>query len=170
MFMAKRTKFTWEERKRIIQRLLPPENISVKELAKEIGVSDVTIYSWRTKINNGYLDEKSTNDKNYSPEDKFHIVMETYSLNEGELNAYCREKGLYPKTVKKWQQNAINGTEGTQSINETTEIKSKLKKEKETSKKLKSELNRKEKALAEAAALLVLRKKADAIWEDPEDE
>jgi len=96
--------------------------------------------------------------------------METYSLNEGELNAYCREKGLYPETVKKWQQNAINGTEGTQSINETTEIKSKLKKEKETSKKLKSELNRKEKALAEAAALLVLRKKADAIWEDPEDE
>jgi len=62
--MAKRTKFTWEERKRIIQRLLPPENISVKELAKEIGVSDVTIYSWRTKINNGYLDKKSNKNQN----------------------------------------------------------------------------------------------------------
>lgn len=168
--MAKRNKFTWEDRKRIIERLLPPENISVKELADEIGVSDVTIYSWRTKINNGYLDKKSNKNQKYSAEDKFHIVMETYSLTEGELNAYCREKGLYPETVKKWQKNAINGTEGTQSLTETTEIKSELKNEKEAYKKLQNELKRKEKALAETAALLVLRKKADAIWGDPEDE
>jgi transposase-like protein len=169
MFMAKRTKFTWEDRKRIIQRLLPPENISVKELAKEIGVSDVTIYDWRTKINNGYLDKKSSSDKKYSAEDKFHIVLETYSLSEGELNAYCRKKGLYPATVKKWQQNAIKGTEGPKSTVNTTEMRNELKKVKEDSKKLKSELNRKDKALAETAALLVLRKKANAIWGDPEE-
>jgi len=169
MFMAKRKNFTWEDRKRIIQRLLPPESISVKELAAEIGVSDVTIYDWRKKINSGYLDKKSNNDKKYSVEDKFHIVLETYSLNEGELNTYCREKGLYPATVKKWQQNAIKGIEGPKSIVNTIEIRSELKKAKEDSKKLKSELNYKDKALAETAALLVLRKKANAIWGDPEE-
>lgn len=169
IFMA-RSKFTWEDRKRIIQRLLPPENMSVKDLAKEVGVSDVTIYDWRTKINNGYLDKRSITDDQYSAEDKFHIVLETYSLNEEEFNAYCRKKGLYPKTIRRWQKNAMLGTDGANNHIQNKEIKDQLKAEKEISKKLKRELRRKEKALSETAALLVLRKKADAIWKDPEED
>ena len=48
------------------------------------------------------------------------------------------------------------------------ELEAELKSEREQNKKLLRELRYKEKALAETAALLVLRKKADAIWGDPE--
>lgn len=97
---------------------------------------------------------------------KFSVVLETQAMNAHELSAYCREKGLYPKQVHEWRDACLNGIESPALDPKAVRIEVRdLKKDK---KSLKRELRRKDKALAEAAALLVLAKKYRPLWEGEE--
>ena len=108
----------------------------------------------------------SSSDK-WSSEEKFAVVLETSTLSEIELSEYCRTKGLYPEQIKAWKQALIAGstTRPSKRAKQTPEQKA----DKKRIKDLERELRRKEKALAEAAALLVLGKKYDAYWKEKED-
>lgn len=108
----------------------------------------------------------SSSDK-WSNEEKFAVVLETAALPEADLNQYCREKGLYPEQVKQWKQACIAGN--TVKDKRNTKITAEQQSDKKRIKELERELRRKEKALAESAALLVLGKKFDAYWEEKED-
>ena len=101
--------------------------------------------------------------QNWSAEEKFQAVFTYEGLSEEERGKYLREHGLYSVDIERWREEM------------TAVLKKKRKSGKgdpkdRRIKQLESELRRKEKALAEAAALLVLKKKADAIWGDDEDE
>jgi len=102
----------------------------------------------------------------WSNEEKFAVVLETSALAEADLNEYCRSKGLFPEQVKGWKQACIEGNKSlsTRKAKETAEQKS----DKKQIKSLERELRRKDKALAEAAALIVLGKKYDAYWKEKE--
>ena len=99
-----------------------------------------------------------SNPENWSGEDKLTVVIETATLDEKELSEYCRKKkGLYAKQVARWKEISISG-------HDTSDLLSKAKRRelqqlKKMSHKTEKELRRNEKALAEAAALLVLKKK-----------
>ena len=98
---------------------------------------------------------------------KFAVVLETATLSAVELSEYCRAKGLYPEQIKAWKQACIAGNTTTKQVKRvktTPEQKS----DKNRIKELERELSRKEKALAETAALLVLGKKFDAYWKEKE--
>ncbi len=137
----------------------------VTDIQRETGVGINTLYRWRDKAKRGKGLSATTKYKNadkWSSEDKFQVVLETVNLNEIEISEYCRKKGLYVEQVKEWKDACIsaNDNEKTKKAKDTKELREAKKREE----KLEKELTRKEKALAEAAALLVLRKKADAIW------
>lgn len=104
----------------------------------------------------------------WSSQDKFFIVMETFSMNETELAEYCRKKGLYREQIEAWKKVCLQAN--GQAFDQAKQLNGELKEEKNRAKQLEKELQKKEKALAEAAALLLLRKKAQAIWGDEEDE
>ena len=105
----------------------------------------------------------------WSSQDKFMVVLEIANLTEIEFSEYCREKGVYPEQIKEWKEACINANDNARE--KSTKAGKELRAERKEKEKLEKELARKEKALAEAAALLVLRKKADAIWgTDEEDE
>ena len=93
-------------------------------------------------------------------------MLETSALNEAELAEYCRKKGLYTDQINAWRSKCMQANEKTL----TKEHKTGKLTDRKRIKKLEKELNRKEKALAETAALLVLRKKANAIWGENEDD
>jgi len=152
----------------ILSRLEPPSNEKVPEIAEEFGIPRSTIYQWVRATKK--KDERFTKlDKSkWSSEDKFQVVLETASLSEIELGEYCRRKGIYVEDVKAWRNHCAKAN--SPSAEDPQRLKEELKIEKEKSKQLASELRNKEKALAETAALLVLRKKAHAIWGDPEEE
>jgi transposase len=139
----------------IIAKMLPPNNVTVAQISQESGIPKDTLYAWRLKAR-GHLDAK----------DKFNIVVETAVMNEQELSAYCRRKGLYPDQVAGWtrQCTAANAPQNNEVDREQ------LRQQEREIKQLKAELRRKEKALAETAALLVLKKKVQEIWGDPEDD
>ncbi|MCK5786158.1 MAG: transposase [Candidatus Sabulitectum sp.] len=88
---------------------------------------------------------------------KLSIVIETAGLNKEELSEYCRKNRLYPEQIDQWRTAAIFANE-VSSATLTRKEKSELKKEKQKNRRLEKELNRKDKALAETAALLVLKK------------
>jgi predicted RNase H-like nuclease (RuvC/YqgF family) len=94
-------------------------------------------------------------------------VVETAALSQEELSAYCRRKGLYPEHIEQWRRQCAKANEPVASNKVDRE---KARQQDRQIKQLKSELRRKEKALAEAAALLVLKKKAQQLWGDPEDD
>tara|TARA_R110002095_G_scaffold664_4_gene3154 strand:- start:1586 stop:2083 length:498 start_codon:yes stop_codon:yes gene_type:complete len=160
-----------EERKNaIMQKMLSPINMAVSELAHAEGLSTKTLYRWRKEANSGsvYVSRKGSSSEQLSAEAKFAIVVETATLSEHELGQYCRERGLFPEQIKAWKHAFIQGAKP-----DPTQLKADkeaLSKERQRSKDLERELRRKDKALAETAALLVLRKKAHAIWGDEEDD
>lgn len=111
---------------------------------------------------------KTPTSNEWSADTKLATVIETAPLSESELSQYCREKGLYVDQVKSWKSQCLAGFH--LSTAQQKEAAKKAKTDQLKIKTLKKELRHKEKALAETAALLVLRKKLDAFWEqDNED-
>lgn len=89
-------------------------------------------------------------------------------MNELELAEYCRKKGLYREQIEAWKSVCLQAN--SQAFDQEKQLNVQLKEEKQRAKALEKDLQKKEKALAEAAALLLLRKKAQAIWGDDEEE
>lgn len=153
----------------IIARMLPPNNAYIPELSKETGIPKDTLYMWRLKARGKGLNPSSRRPdaKRLSSEDKFDIVVETAGMNQEEFSAYCRNKGLYPEQIEKWRRQCATAND---AVAPTKADREKTRQLGQENKQLKAELRRKEKALAEAAALLVLKKKARQLWGDPEDD
>ena len=159
--------YSTERKESVLKKLLPPHNLSVSVLAKQEGITEATLYNWRKqakKEGTPVPGNQPNISDNWSSESKLSVVMETASLNSAELSEYCRHKGLYPEQIKHWKEQFIAGF----SLQVETQSGSheQLKYANKKIKTLEKDLRRKEKALAEAAALLVLQKKFNALWED----
>jgi transposase-like protein len=137
-------------------------------LVRETGVSDVTLYKWRKDYRDRGVAVPTDNSKpeNWSSEDKLAVVIETAALNEVQLSEYCRRKGLYAEQIEQWKRAALSGYQHNEQGKK--EKNRHRQDDKKKIRELESALRRKEKALAETAALLVLSKKCEAIWGDEE--
>jgi transposase-like protein len=162
-------RYSEEFKESVVKRMMPPNPVSVSQVVKETGVSDVTLYKWRKDYRNRGIavPADSSNPENWSSEDKLAVVIETAAMNEMQLSEYCRSKGLYAEQIEQWKTAALSGYQHNEQVE-----KEKARNRQDDKKKirqLESELRRKEKALAETAALLVLSKKCEAIWGDEEN-
>jgi len=160
------TQYPDELKASIIAKMLPPNNAMVPELARETGIPKDTLYTWRRKAGKSGISIREKLGTGLSSEEKFNVVLETASLSEIELGEYCRRKGLFPQQINAWREVCTQAhapldpkAERKKMSNQTREIK-----------RLEADLRRKEKALAEAAALLILQKKVRSLWEEHEDE
>jgi transposase-like protein len=159
-----------EERKAaVLSKLLPPHNRPVPEIAKTEGISEATLYNWLKQVKQQGVPVPgsiSNSPEDWSGEAKFAVVIETAPLNAAELSEYCRAKGLYPEQIARWRQACIEGATTQESRDQA--FAGQLKAAKQHIRALEKDLRRKEKALAESAALLVLQKKFNTLWEDEE--
>lgn len=158
-----------ELKEQALLRLLPPYSWSLRQVANEIGTAPSTIFNWRKQLEDeGLLMPNEDKSIEYSADQIFTFVLETAVLSEYELVEYCRKHGLYLDQIKGWKKTCISAnvsdsTKRAQFMKESRVDKKRIK-------ELEKELQRKDKALAETAALLVLREKFNAQWEDKEDE
>lgn len=161
-------RYSKERKAAILKKMLPPHNRPVAELAREEGISVATLYSWRREARTrGALLPDTAGPDGWSSADKFAAVLETASLNEAELGEYCRKRGLYPEQLAAWRSACERANDWQRESDR--QLSASKQDDRKRIKELERELKHKEKALAETAALLVLRKKAQAIWGDPED-
>jgi transposase-like protein len=160
--------YSQEFRESLVRRMLAKE-VGMSALARETGIAEGTLYRWRDRAQLGTAGVSNGNRRErFSGARKLAVVMETAALNEAELNEYCRKKGLHAEQVRQWREQAEQAMSG--GLVSSQVHRQALQAEKRQREALERELRRKEKALAETAALLTLRKKAQAIWGEGEEE
>ena len=153
-----------------MQQMMPPLNRKVLDLARETGITTVTLRTWRhqARAEGKVVPGDGKQADQWSSQDKFRVVLESASLNAAELAEYCRRKGLYVEQIKAWREACEQANRPPQPSQARREREAD-KAAQQRIKQLERELRRKEAALAETAALLVLRKKAEALWGKEED-
>jgi len=154
----------------VLKKMLPPTNRPIAVLAKEEGIAEGTLYGWRKKARSEgrLMPDGDSSPQGWNASDKFSAVLESAAMNEDHLSQYCRERGLYPEQIKQWREACEQANDWQQA--QTKTLKQAAQKDSKRIRELEADLRRKEKALAETAALLVLRKKALAIWGEDEAE
>jgi transposase len=145
----------------VVARLLPPESSPIEAVSQKIGISVPTLERWRAAA-------LAANDGNGSPRPwtpaaRLEAVIATAAMDEAARSAWCRERGLFPTELERWKQDALSGL-GDPRDDSSAEARQ----ERRRIKELERDLSRKDKALAETAALLVLSKKLAAIFRDGE--
>ena len=145
-----------EFKDRAVARLLPPESASVKDVANEIGVGASTLERWRSEA----LAQPSR-ERIWTGAARFDAVLTTSAMDEANKSAWCRANGVYPQELATWRENAMSALSGDAAPRTSAQ---EAKQDRRKIKELEREIRRKDKALAETAALLVLSKKVAAIF------
>jgi transposase-like protein len=146
--------------------MMPPNSQSVAAISRETGISQPTLYAWKKHLQSqGHVvPSKPSAPDHWDAKTKLAAVIRTAPMNEAERSTYCREQGLYVEQLEAWKQ-AFEATNPLEPAISKADLAAMRKQHRQ----LEKELHRKEKALAEAAALLTLSKKAKAIWGTDED-
>lgn len=159
-------KYTKTFRDSILRKVLPPENRSVSSVAKEMGVAVVTINSWLAKLKNGTLtfgEDGGAGCRN--AKEKLNLLLEYQKVtaeNEGE---WLRQNGLHTEHLTLFKQELSEIV-----ANKTDEKDKKIKELEKKLKRAEKEILRKNDALAEMAALMMLKKKLDSMYHGITDE
>jgi transposase len=155
--------YTPEFKEQAILKVLQRGDKTIQEIANELNVNLFTLKEWLRKSRSTMTDTTtSKRPADWTRAQRFQALMQSSVLNGEALNVFCREQGLFTHHLETWKADFIKETS-------KTEISTKSRSEKtlrEENEQLRKELNRKDKALAEAAALLVLQKKFQAFWEE----
>ena len=150
-------------RSRMVQRMAGPEGISATSLSKEVGVSQASLSRWlaaaRTVGSVGGSSDSSKargskGSRNRTAHDKLRLVQEADSLSEDELGAFLRREGVHEAQLEEWRTAMLGALSSSTKKRPSTKSP-----EARKLKALEKELDRKEKALAELAALLALKKR-----------
>ena len=106
-------KYNDEFKEQAVRKMMPPNALSVAQLSRDTGVSDVTLYNWRNRFRNEgkAVPADPSNPENWTGENKLAVVIETSALNEEGLAEYCRQKGLYVEQIARWREAAAAGAE-----------------------------------------------------------
>lgn len=170
-------KFSQSFKKQAVKKALMREDgVSVKTIANEMSVGYSTLQKWIVQTKNHELESSSdisTNEnfmkhekrpEDWNSQEKLAVIIKCGALDDNGTSQLCREQGIYPHHIKQWTKDIVKSDASkTKTAPATSQMKRKIK-------ELQKELNRKEKALAEVAALLVLQKKVNHLWnQDGED-
>ena len=162
------TKFSQRFKDQAVQKAIASEGrLRLEELAKELNISYSTLQRWVREYKQPG-DHSMPNSTDRRPADwtayeRLEALLATSQMDTEACNIYCREQGLYPEHLEQWKQD-ISQMETSQSKPSSQAIKA-LKKE---VKALQKELMRKDRALAETTAILVLKKKLATLYGEDE--
>jgi len=163
-----KSRYTQEFRDGVVKQFLERRNeLTIKGFAREIGIDKQTLRSW---LENAGIDTRTNSTEplptsGYDAAQRLRVVAETYGLNEIELGQYARANGLYVEQIKSWRA-AFEQPDTSVDRSQLRATEKKLRESEHNNKRLEKNIERKDKALAEAAALLVLSKKMQALWGD----
>jgi transposase len=160
----------------MIQKMTGSRPLSANALSREVGIPQSTLSRWLRDAARNSRSRAARNTKeegetliakrpaDWSPEEKFNLVIEASSVPETELGAFLRRKGVHEAQLAEWREMMLSALKTRKTLPSGPRTS-----ESRRIRQLESELNRKEKALAETAALLVLQKKVQILWGDEEN-
>ena len=142
--------------------MLPPESAAIDVVAREIGIAAGTLERWREQARS-----RPARGRAWTAAGRLEAVVTTAAMNEAELSAWCRSHGVYPQDLAKWRASATTALAAPEELRASPQA---TRADRKRIKELERELLRKDRALAETAALLVPSKKVQAIFSRGEDE
>ena len=150
--------FSLPFKQKMIERMSGTDAESARKVSRETGISQETLSRWlRDARNLPLMPPPKRTSKVWSINEKIRVLSEAAKLTGEQLTALLEREGLLLGELEQWRlaldQEGLASKATIKRIN-----------------KLERELARKEKALAEAAALLVLKKKLEHLWEDEDDD
>jgi len=170
--MIRMQEYSENFKRKMVQRMSGPHARSATSLCKETGVAQATLSRWLIQAGRiGAMSKTDVRDaskpvpqhRERSAEDKLRLVLEASRLSEAELGEFLRREGLHAADVDQWRDAMISGLQPLATKRGGT-------REERRVRELEKELRRKDKALAEAAALLILQKKVRELWGDEDDD
>ena len=159
----------------MVQKLADPSGPSATQLATEIGIHQATLSRWLReagRVNSRVVvpftphprsPMSAKRPQDWTAEEKLAVVVEAAAVADEELGGFLRHKGLHEPQLDAWRQQVLSGLGKQPARSSKRSVQTRRIKE------LEKELRRKDKALAETAALLVLQKKLQTIWGDEDD-
>jgi transposase len=157
-------RYTTGYKEQAVQKALRRGTVNLKTLAQDLGVGYSTLQKWIRRYKNMNPDinmKAAQSPRDWTRKEQFQALLDTGVMDTEHRSQYCREKGLFPHHLDQWRQYFLQAGEANKK-----DSNAKLKSLKEENTHLHKAILRKDKALAETAALLVLQKKFQALWEE----
>ena len=158
---------------RMIGKMSGARGMSANALSAEVGINQPTLSRWLREARTvpGMSKSKTSREqkripsspKNWSAEEKCRVVAESQPLSDDDLGAFLRKEGVHLAQLEEWAEAMYSSLTAPKKPRTASAETKRIK-------KLEKELRRKDKALAEAAALLILQKKVREIWGDEDDD
>ncbi len=155
----------------VLQKVLPPSSRPVHEVSKDTGITVQTIYKWMKQLKSDSLAHDAAADtipRFKTDLEKFTLLLESKRFPESEYGEWLRKNGIHTEHLTLWEQELAQ-TMSTKPVDVDT-IQQENKDLKKELKKTLVEKKQVEKALAEMSALYALKKKAEALWGDSEED
>jgi transposase len=159
---------TEEFRRAAVEKFHNRGGRSVEEVAQVLGVSCWSLYHWSKRYGNAEGMKQHRRPGERSAQEKMQAVIAYEGLSEDKRGEYLRREGLQSDHIGGWKKSMEAGLESGGGV--SAAIRSERATDKKKIEELEKELRRKDRALAETTALLVLKKKADLIWGNGENE
>lgn len=160
--------YSEEFKRAAVQKLLNRGNRPVKQILDDLGVARPTLYQWKANFGSvSDMKKSATRPKDRSSEAKLKAITTYDGLSEEKRGAFLRREGLRSEHIDQWRNQLKRSLDGEKMSKQERSQQAEYRKR---IKELEKEVRRKDKALAETTALLVLKKKANLIWGDQEDE
>ena len=165
--------YSQEFKESLVKKVLSSPKQTMSEIARQAQVSVSTLHTWVHRLKPAIPADGMTvnsiakSSSHWTTAQRFQALLDTAGLEGDALSQHCRKHGLYKHQLDQWRKEFMSQPSNTKPPREHM---NELKKLREQNKELQRELRRKEKALAEASALLLLKKKADLIWPVNEDD
>ena len=136
--------------------MLPPESAAVEVVAREVSVGVGTLERWREDAQS-----RPVRGRAWTAGGRLEAVITTAAMWQAAKSAWCREHGVYPAELDKWRASATDALAEPEEARASPQA---TRQDRKRIKELERDLRRKDRALAETAALLVLSKKVEAIF------
>lgn len=163
------TQYSEAFKSKMVQKMVGPAAMSASRLAREVGIGQPTLSKWLRQAQGSIGVVKfdtpppppanPRRPEDWSPEERLQAVLEASRLKDEELGAFLRRNGLHEANLAEWKAAALEALGPQRKTGDARRVR-----------ELEKQLRRKDKALAEAAALLVLQKKVRALLGDEDDD
>lgn len=156
------TQYSPAFKEEVVRKMLSRGERTIADMAAELNVPYHSVRNWLRNPKMAHLHRPASGEKRaqeWSAEQRLQALLDTNNFSSEELNAWCRQRGIFAHQLQSWRAEFCTPAKPAAQAAEVRKLKGDLA-------AAQGELNRKDKALSEAAALLVLQKKYQALWED----
>lgn len=161
--------YSSEIKETMVAKICSPKGPSVYQLSRETGISAASLYNWVQAFGEGRQVTKNRRPVDWGPGERLQAVFEAQGLGEQALGEFLRKNGLHSQDIEAWKKEALSDAAGKKRRGRPRKDPELVAAE-EKIRKLQRDLRRKEKALAEQTALVILKKKAEELWGKDEGE